>query len=223
MQVEQCGCHWHEIQNKIKHGLRQQPIGAWLRRKICWHRTSTQVECDSSQHNINILFDPPTPKQWSHNTLRTQARSKTPSSPIVDHFSQEGTSGQRSRDEVNITVTGSQRERGKRRERKMKNKSEAFYSCSITLWIPGFVNCTEAAVHLLLTALPIVLSLKPLSLIHYFWFSSSEMKLCLLSNWGPAPSGPNQSNLPAFLEGGRSQERNYYTSRPFALCNFTLL
>lgn len=79
---------------KIKQGLRQpwkeNKIRVWLCKKFCWCKLfSTQVGCDSLQHNLNILFDPPTLKQCSHTALRATVRLKTLSAITVDHSSQK--------------------------------------------------------------------------------------------------------------------------------------
>lgn len=50
------------------------------------------MACDSSQHNLNILFDPPASELPSHNALLAPVRLETLSGKTVDHSSQEITS-----------------------------------------------------------------------------------------------------------------------------------
>lgn len=57
----------------------KKTIRAWLcRNKLLASRFLTSVGCDSSQHDLNILFDPLTLKQCSQTALRAPARLKTP-------------------------------------------------------------------------------------------------------------------------------------------------
>lgn len=50
-------------------------------------------------------------------------------------------------------------------------------------------------------------------------FQQQGLKLCLLPNWEPVASGPNQSNLLTALLGGEwRQKQRYCTGRSFAMC-----
>lgn len=106
------------------------------------------MKCDSSQHNLNILFDPPTPERWSHNALRAPARLETLSGGTVDHSSQEMTS--RSHEDsamemrlIILSPVARGREKEKRRSKgeKMEKNPKHFTFYSFRLQITYSANC----------------------------------------------------------------------------------
>lgn len=144
--------------------------------------------------------------------------------PLLTRCDVQVTWGQRSGDEVNVTVSGSQRGRETEKQRskgeKMKKKSKAFHLYSFRIQMTYSANCNgkssppppDSPSNGVVFKTFITNSLLLI-------FQQQGLKLCLLSNWEPVASGPNQSNLlTAFLGGGWRQKQHYCTSRPFALC-----
>lgn len=179
---------------------------------------------DNSQHNINIIFDPPTPERCSHNALwasEVQDPEQQNSWPLLTRDDFQVTWFPCSGEEVNITVTSSWREKDRgKKQRKGNTKHAAGISSDFKL--PAWQierrgkkcpTSPQSSSNGVVFKTFITNSLLLIS-------QQQGLKLCLLSNWEPEASGSNQSKvLTAFLGRGWSQTRNYCTS----VCNFKLL
>ena len=172
---------------------------------FCWRSTS-QPKCCVTARNIILIYylTLPAPSTGSQNALGAPARLETPSGRTVDHSSvQEMTPGSHKDSAVEMRlILLSVVARGRSRGMKKKSKSISLVFLLTPNHLPLQIARRERSTPSSDSPANGVVFKTVITNSLLLILQQQGLKLCLLSNWEPLASGPNQSELlTAFLAG----------------------